>query len=91
MNPEIVGFAAGTLTSINLIPQIIKSVKTKQTEDISLVMYLIYDLGLFLWVVYGFLLKSYAIIFMDGTALLSSLIMTYIKLKYRKHHYQISM
>ncbi len=84
MNVEIVGFTAGILTSINLIPQIIQSVKTKRVEGVSLTSYLIYDLGLFLWIVYGFLIHSYAIIFMDGTAFFASLLMTYIKLSYHK-------
>jgi MtN3 and saliva related transmembrane protein len=82
MIEDIVGFAAGVLTSINIIPQIIHSIKTKEVEDISLWMFLIYDVGLILWVTYGLMIGSYPIIVMDGIACLSSLLMTYLKLRY---------
>jgi MtN3 and saliva related transmembrane protein len=82
MIEDIVGFAAGVLTSINIIPQIIRSIKTKEVEDISLWMFLIYDIGLILWVSYGFMIKSHPIMIMDGIACLSSIFMTYLKIKY---------
>jgi MtN3 and saliva related transmembrane protein len=84
MIEEIVGFIAGILTSINIIPQIIQSIKTKKVEDISLWMFIIYDIGLMLWVTYGIMILSYPIIVMDGIACLSSLVMTYIKIRYHK-------
>lgn len=82
MDPELIGFAAGFLTSINLIPQIVQSVKTKSVGDVSLLMLVIYDLGLGLWVFYGILISRSAIIVMDGSAFLASLIMTVIKFRY---------
>lgn len=82
MNPEFIGFAAGFLTSVNLFPQIVRSVKTKSVGDVSLWMLLIYDAGLGLWVLYGLLIQRLPIVVMDGTAFLASLIMTYIKLRF---------
>jgi len=84
MIEEIIGFMAGILTSINMIPQIIQSIKTKKVEDVSLWMFVIYDAGLVLWVTYGVMIKSYPIIIMDGAACLCSLLMTYIKIRYNK-------
>lgn len=81
---DIIGFLGGIFTSINIIPQIIHTIKTKQVEDISLWMFIIYDLGLALWVTYGFLINSYPVIIMDGIALLTSIFMTFMKLKYSK-------
>ncbi|MEK7165221.1 MAG: SemiSWEET family transporter [Patescibacteria group bacterium] len=83
MNPELVGFLAGFLTSINLLPQIVQSIRTRSVGDVSLAMLVIYDLGLGLWVVYGILILRPAIIVMDGSAFLASLLMTYIKYKYQ--------
>lgn len=82
MNPELIGFTAGILTSINLFPQIVQSVRTKSVNDVSLWMLVIYDAGLGLWVLYGLLIQRPAIIVMDGTAFLASLVMTYIKLRF---------
>lgn len=82
MNPEIIGLAAGALTSFNLLPQIKHSWATKSVEDLSITAYLVYDLGLALWVVYGLAVNSWSIVIMDGFALLTSLLMTYLKLRY---------
>ena len=81
---DFIGFTAGIFTSINIVPQLIQSIKTKKVDDISLGMYVIYDIGLMLWVTYGLLIHSWPIIVMDGFACVTSLIMTYIKIKYDK-------
>ena len=81
---DIIGFSAGIFTSINIIPQIIHTLKTKQVEDISIWMFLIYDIGLFLWVTYGLIIHSFPVIIMDGLAFLTSMFMTYMKVRYSK-------
>ena len=81
---DIIGFSAGVFTSINIIPQIIQTIKTKKVEDISIWMFLIYDLGLFLWVSYGIMIHSFPVMIMDGIAFLTSMFMTYMKIKYSK-------
>ena len=48
-----IGLAAAVLTTIAFLPQVIKSLKTRQTRDISLITYLIFTTSLFLWLVYG--------------------------------------
>jgi MtN3 and saliva related transmembrane protein len=50
---DILGYVAGILVVISLLPQVIKSWKTKSTRDISLWRYLIYVTGLILWVTYA--------------------------------------
>ncbi|HPN54495.1 MAG TPA: SemiSWEET family transporter [Candidatus Moranbacteria bacterium] len=54
----IVGYLAGATTAIAILPQVIKSWKTKSTKDISLLWTLIYLFSMLLWVTYGFLLKE---------------------------------
>ncbi len=50
---EIVGYCAGFLVSISLLPQIIKIFKTRSTRDISIVWTVIFMSGLTLWIVYA--------------------------------------
>jgi len=50
---EIFGYVAMTLIPIALLPQVIKSWKTKSTKDISLLWNSIYVTGLFCWLIYG--------------------------------------
>jgi len=49
-----IGLAAGTLTTIAFLPQVIKTWQTKSAKDISLGMFSTFSTGVFLWIVYGF-------------------------------------
>jgi MtN3 and saliva related transmembrane protein len=62
MNPEFVGLAAGALTTVAFLPQVIRIFKTRTAKDISLSMYLIFCTGVCLWLAYGFLINSWAIL-----------------------------
>jgi len=59
---QFLGYAAATLTTISFVPQVIQVIKTKDTKSISLPMYIIFILGLSLWLVYGIMLKELPII-----------------------------
>ena len=50
---DLIGYAAGILVVISLLPQTIKSWKTKSTKDLSLSRYVIYVTGLVLWISYA--------------------------------------
>lgn len=57
----LLGLFAGVLTSISFIPQSIKTIKTKDIESISLITYILYVMGVALWIIYGFLTKDIAV------------------------------
>jgi MtN3 and saliva related transmembrane protein len=59
---EIIGIGAGIFTSMSLLPQIIKVIKQKKTEDISLFYLIVLLCGLGLWTYYGFLKDDVPII-----------------------------
>lgn len=50
----IIGLAAGTLTTIAFLPQVLKTWQSKSAKDISLGMFSTFCTGVFLWIVYGF-------------------------------------
>jgi MtN3 and saliva related transmembrane protein len=56
------GYIAAFLTTASFIPQAIKTIKTHDTEGISVLMYLGFVSGVFFWMVYGILLVDPAII-----------------------------
>lgn len=78
----LIGFLAGILTAISVLPQLIKSLKTKKVKDVSLGMFVVYDIGLFLWILYGYFIGSVPIMIMNGIAFLISLTMTLVKIKF---------
>ena len=82
MNAEIVGFIAGILVASSLLPQVIKSWKSKSTQDISLGWSITSLAGQIMWIIYGLLIASYSLVIMSGITLLMALSVFYLKLKY---------
>ena len=83
MNYEIIGTIAGILTTTSFIPQVVQTVKTKSTKDISTAMFLMSITGLSFWLVYGLLLHSTSMLISNSiTIFLSSIILAY-KFKYK--------
>lgn len=80
---QLLGLAAGTISSITFLPQVIRIWKTKSAKDISLQMLLLLILGVTMWLVYGILVKDAAIIYTNSMVLTMSLIMMYFKFKYK--------
>jgi MtN3 and saliva related transmembrane protein len=58
----VLGFAAGTVTSIGFIPQLIRGYRTKTLQDVSYWMPLVLASGMLLWLLYGFFRNDIAII-----------------------------
>ncbi len=81
---EIIGFTAGFLMAITMLPQIIKSLKTKSVENISLLMLIIYVFSALLWMVYGILIKSLPVEITDRFDFCDSSTQLFIKIKYSK-------
>ena len=59
---QVIGLAAGVCTSTSLVPQVIKTIKEKKAEDVSLVMLLVLATGIILWIVYGIKKNDFPII-----------------------------
>ena len=82
-NIEIIGLAAGVLTTIAYLPQVRKTLKTKSAKELSLTMYLIMFVGVMLWLTYGIFIKSFSMILANiVTGLLTSTLI-YFKIKYK--------
>ncbi|UQB69072.1 SemiSWEET transporter [Epilithonimonas zeae] len=73
MNIELLGLIAGGITSIAMMPQLIKVIKEKNAKDISVVMLLVLITGLSLWVWYGILQDELPIILSNGFSVLVNL------------------
>ena len=76
----IIGLLAATCTTIAFLPQVIKTVKTKKTNDISLLMYVILTTGILLWVVYGLLTIDLPIILANSITFVLALIVVMLKI-----------
>ncbi|VVC02303.1 PQ loop repeat protein [uncultured archaeon] len=81
-NIDLLGYVAGILVVISLLPQVLKSWKTKSTKDISLSRYVIYIAGLVLWIIYALTISNGPVALMNSVGLLLALCVLFLKLKY---------
>ncbi|HMK56177.1 MAG TPA: SemiSWEET transporter [Dissulfurispiraceae bacterium] len=78
----ILGYIAGALTTMSLIPQVIKMWKTKSARDVSLVMFLIFVVGISLWIAYGVSIKSMPVIIANSVSLTLGFVVLWLKFKF---------
>ena len=78
----LIGLLAALCTTVGFLAQVLKTVKTKQTGDLSLLMYIILTTGLFLWLIYGLILKDLPIISANSITLLLAVTVLILKLKH---------
>lgn len=55
---EILGYIAAALTTASFIPQIVTIIKLKDTKSISIYMYIMYVIGVIMWLIYGIATKN---------------------------------
>jgi MtN3 and saliva related transmembrane protein len=79
---ELVGMGAAVLTTGAMLPQVLKVWRSKSARDLSLMMYLMFWVGVALWVVYGIAIGSAAVIGSNISALLMITVILYFKFHY---------
>ncbi|MBU1037130.1 hypothetical protein KKF32_03775 [Patescibacteria group bacterium] len=80
---DTLGYIAGILVVISLLPQLIKSWKTKSTTNISLWRYIIYIIGLILWIIYAVIIKNNPVALMNFVGLIIAISILYLKIRYK--------
>lgn len=81
---QIIGVTAGLCTSSATIPQIVRTLKTREAKDVSLVMFLVLMLGNALWIYYGIKKSDTPIIVTSCLALGLNIAMFGLAIKYKK-------
>lgn len=84
MNENILGLVAGGITSVAMLPQLIKVLKEKNVEDLSWLMITSLIVGLSLWVWYGFIKEELPIILSNAFAVLVNVCLLTSYFIYRK-------
>lgn len=76
--PDAIGYLAATLTTCSFLPQAIMTLKTRNTDSLSLGMYSLFTSGVFFWLVYGLYLSNMAIILANAvTFVLAATILSF--------------
>ncbi|MFH1352464.1 MAG: SemiSWEET transporter [bacterium] len=84
MTTVIVGACAGILCTVSFLPQVIKIYRTKSVKDISLLTFCVFTAGVFLWFIYGLLIKDMPVIITNTLIFILALAIVGMKIKYSK-------
>ena len=81
---NLIGYSAGILIAITMIPQIRLSLKTKDVGGLSFTMLTVFFLSMLLWAIYGYLIHSYPLLLTNGLATIVAGVQLSIKFRYRR-------
>ena len=80
---NLLGMLAGTLTTVAFVPQVVKTWQSKSASDISFGMFLIFNLGLVLWLLYGIAIHSMPVIIANAVTLVLTGMILVLKIRYK--------
>lgn len=84
LNQDLVGLAAGSLTTISFVPQVVQIWRTKHADDISTSMFVIFMAGVGLWLLYGITLDALPVIIANAITLLLAATVLILKFHYHR-------
>lgn len=79
---EGMGFAAAFCTTAAFVPQLVRVLRLRSAREISLPTFLLFSIGVFLWLLYGFAIGSKPVIASNGFTLVLSVSILVLKLRY---------
>lgn len=80
---EYLGLVAGACTSSAVIPQLVKTWHTKNADDLSMKMFLIFVSGIVMWLIYGISKSDIPVIAANSLGLLLYGTMLFFKFKFK--------
>ena len=88
MNIEIFGYIAAVLTTAAFLPQLIKTLKTKKADDVSLITLIMFIIGVLCWIIYGYKISSIPILLANLITLILNLLILISKIYFSKSYSQ---
>ncbi len=82
-NPIVIGTAAGVLTAVSMLPQLVKMIRNKKAEDVSVGMLVVLVAGICLWIYYGALKKDLPVLLTNCFSVLVNLLLLFFSIKYK--------
>lgn len=78
----VIGLAAGLITTLSYVPQVIKGYRSGRMEDVSLFMPMLLMMGMSLWLIYGIILGDIPIMLWNAVSVVLNGIIILMKLHY---------
>jgi MtN3 and saliva related transmembrane protein len=83
METELLGYAAGILTTFAFLPQAFRMIRTRQARDVSMTWAVSTTAGVFLWLCYGVAKQSLPMISANSLTLLLLFVILFVKIRDR--------
>ena len=80
---DAIGYAAAALTTCSFVPQAVHTFRTRDVSGISLGMYSVFTVGIALWLLYGWLARSWPIVLANAITLALACAILGMRLLYR--------
>jgi MtN3 and saliva related transmembrane protein len=80
---QLLGLAAGALTTTAFLPQVIKTWKTRSAKDLSLGMFSLFCTGVLLWLIYGIVVRDIPVIAANLLTLMLASTLLFFKLRFK--------
>ena len=84
-NIEFFGYFAALLTTLAFLPQLIKTLKTKKAEDVSLITLIMFLTGVLSWIIYGYRIASTPILLANLITFILNLLILIFKITFSKN------
>jgi len=81
---QLLGLAAGMLTTIAFLPQVIKTWRSRSAKDLSLGMFSLFCLGVAMWLAYGILVQDLPVIAANMLTLMLASTLLFFKLRFKE-------
>ena len=85
LNIEFFGYFAAILTTLAFLPQLIKTLKTKKAEDVSLITLIMFLTGVLSWIIYGYKISSTPILLANIITFFLNLLILIFKITFSKN------
>ena len=83
-NIEFFGYFAAILTTLAFLPQLIKTLKTRKAEDVSLITLIMFLTGVLSWIIYGYKISSFPILIANIITFILNLLILIFKINFAK-------
>ena len=79
---ELLGFIAAFCTTAAFVPQLVRVLRLRSARDVSLPTFVMFSVGVFLWLLYGLYIGSKPVIASNTVTLVLSVSILILKLRY---------
>lgn len=84
IEPLYIGIVAGIFTAVSMVPQLVKIIRHKQAEQISIMMIVVLLAGNAAWVYYGVVQEDYPVIITNCFSLVLNIFLVILSVKYKQ-------